>query len=521
MFDGGLPEIAELAALSDAALVEAAGGWVAAENAACARKLAVMAEIFARRTGLPAGQRELWWVDPQAAVAAELAAAVNVSHGMALHQTHRGVALRDRLPQVAALFAQGVVSDLLVRTIVWRTYLISDEAAMAAVDAALAERITGWAALSIAKTEAAIDALVDEHDPGALRRSRESASTPTVEFGSPADVPGTTSMWARLAAPDAALIEQRLDETAHATCEADPRSIDERRAKALFAAVTHPPMACACGHPDCPGNQGERPAKNAVVYVVAERESIDTAPVAQSDTGAADLADRGDDPAPPAEHPGPPSEGPAGGESARCPAPPAYVFGAGILPTPLLGAILDRATIREVHHPGAASQPEPRYTPSRKTAEFVRCRDLTCRFPGCDKAAQVCDLDHTVAYPYGPTHPSNLKCLCRFHHLLKTFWQGLGGWRDRQLPDGTIIWTSPTGHTYTTYPGAMHLFPTLCAPTATLWYGEPPTVEPTGDRGVMMPQRRHTRAHYTATAKAAERRLNDPYIAERTKPPPF
>ena len=152
MFDGGLPEIAELAALSDAALVEAAGGWVAAENAACARKLAVMAEIFARRTGLPSGERELWWIDPQAAVAAELAAAVNVSHGMALHQTHRGVALRDRLPKVAALFAQGVVSDLLERTIEWRTYLIGDEAAMAAVDAALAERITGWAALSIAKT---------------------------------------------------------------------------------------------------------------------------------------------------------------------------------------------------------------------------------------------------------------------------------------------------------------------------------------------------------------------------------
>jgi hypothetical protein len=26
------------------------------------------------------------------------------------------------------------------------------------------------------------------------------------------------------------------------------------------------------------------------------------------------------------------------------------------------------------------------------------------------------------------------------------------------MPDGTIIWTSPTGHTYTTYPGSKHLF---------------------------------------------------------------
>jgi hypothetical protein len=50
----------------------------------------------------------------------------------------------------------------------------------------------------------------------------------------------------------------------------------------------------------------------------------------------------------------------------------------------------------------------------------------------------------------------------RYHHLLKTFWSGVNGWRDRQLPDGAIIWTSPTGHTYTPYPGAMHLFPMLC-----------------------------------------------------------
>ena len=105
---------------------------------------------------------------------------------MALHQTHRGVALRDRLPAVAALFEAGLVSDWLVRTIVWRTYLITDPAAMATVDAALAERVTRWGALSVAKTEAAIDALVDEHDPGALRRSRESAAGETVEFGSPA-----------------------------------------------------------------------------------------------------------------------------------------------------------------------------------------------------------------------------------------------------------------------------------------------------------------------------------------------
>ena len=116
-----------------------------------------------------------------------------------MHETHRGVALRDRLPKVAALFEAGLISDLLVRAIVWRTYLITDEAAIAAVDAALADQVRRWGALSIAKTEQAIDALVDYYDPGALRRSREKKK----KKGGGEDVAGTTSMWARLYARDA------------------------------------------------------------------------------------------------------------------------------------------------------------------------------------------------------------------------------------------------------------------------------------------------------------------------------
>ena len=53
MFDGSLPEIGDLAALDDATLVDAAAGWSRTENAACARKTAVMAALFTRRTGLP------------------------------------------------------------------------------------------------------------------------------------------------------------------------------------------------------------------------------------------------------------------------------------------------------------------------------------------------------------------------------------------------------------------------------------------------------------------------------------
>ncbi|BBZ06489.1 hypothetical protein MDOR_06580 [Mycolicibacterium doricum] len=76
MFDGSLPEVGDLRALGDAELVAAAGGWTRVESAAAARKLAVMAEVFRRRTGLDdATDRNNWFVDPEASAVSELAAA--------------------------------------------------------------------------------------------------------------------------------------------------------------------------------------------------------------------------------------------------------------------------------------------------------------------------------------------------------------------------------------------------------------------------------------------------------------
>ena len=117
-------------------------------------------------------------------------------------------------------------------------------------------------------------------------------------------------------------------------------------------------------------------------------------------------------------------------------AAPAVMLGGPVLPAPIAAQAAMHATIKQLIHPGQAP-PEPRYRPPKKLAEFVRCRDLHCRFPGCTKPATVAELDHTIPYPYGPTSASNLKCLCREHRLLKTFWTGINGWADEQLPDGT------------------------------------------------------------------------------------
>jgi hypothetical protein len=182
---------------------------------------------------------------------------------------------------------------------------------------------------------------------------------------------------------------------------------------------------------------------------------------------------------------------------------PAVVMGGAVLPAPLLAAKLaGTATMRPVVHPGD-SAPEPRYAPSAGLARFVRCRDLTCRFPGCDQAADCCDIDHTIPYPAGPTQAANLKCLCRKHHLLKTFC----GWLDRQLPDGTVMWTSPSGQSFTTDPGSRLLFPSLCRPTAPVTTpATPPSIGP--GRGLMMPRRTGTRAQDRARRIDAERARN-------------
>jgi hypothetical protein len=92
---------------------------------------------------------------------------------------------------------------------------------------------------------------------------------------------------------------------------------------------------------------------------------------------------------------------------------------------------------------------------------------LTCRFPGCDRKAWICDIDHTVPFNHadpaagGLTVPWDLACYCREHHRLKTFHGGLAGWRDEQLPDGTIVWTSPTGRVYRCTPAGVDLFPQM------------------------------------------------------------
>ena len=91
---------------------------------------------------------------------------------------------------------------------------------------------------------------------------------------------------------------------------------------------------------------------------------------------------------------------------------------------------------------------ENRYTPSRKLGHLVRARTATCPAPGCGAHAYHNDLDHTVPHPDGPTDECNIAPPCRRHHRVKQ----APGWKLEQPEPGVMIWTTPSGRTYTTRP---------------------------------------------------------------------
>lgn len=306
-----------------------------------------------------------------------------------------------------------------------------------------------------------IDQVVARHDKDAVRQAREKALDRRVTLLDQGN--GATELAGLLMSTDAAALDERLDALAATVCPGDPRTTDQRRADSLGAlAVGMDRLACRCENAHCPA--GQRPSSpGVVIHIVAEQSTVQ----GRSDT-------------------------------------PAYLLGPNTLVSAELVAELARqARVRPLMDPAQAC-PEPGYRPSSALADFVRARDLTCRAPGCDRPATHCDLDHTIPWPAGPTHASNIKCLCRVHHLLKTFW----GWRDEQLPDGRVVWTLPGGRRYVTTPGSALLFPRLCLPTGELTPPSMPADDRGGDRTAMMPTRRRTRAQNRAARITAERAHN-------------
>ncbi|NKZ14214.1 HNH endonuclease [Mycolicibacterium septicum DSM 44393] len=502
---------------SDVVLIDRISATARAESVAIAARLAAIGALDTLR------EQELiesifWRTDPFEEVAAEVSAALRISQGRASTQVHRARVLRDKLPLVAARFAAGDIDYRVVCMIIARTG-IADPEVWAVLDAELAARAHRWMRLSEPKLRDRVDQWIAKLDPNGERVPPNLVEERFVQIEPHS--PGRASVWGNVDAADGAALNQRLDAVAATVCENDPRTQQQRRADAvgpLARLESHLP--CLCGLPDCPAGQKRAAANAAVIHVLADQATLEGAAddpgylpghgilPAQSVRDLAASAKLKPVPIPTAE----PTE----------PSDPADISGPA---EP--GAVTEPGTARALTNP---ENSEPGYRPSVALSEFIRWRDLTCRFPGCDAPVERCDIDHTMPYPLGPTHPSNTKLYCRTHHLVKTF---CPGWSDRQLPDGTVEITAPTGHTYATEPHGAGLFPTLGQPTGDLNLPEPPAASP--DRAAMMPRRRQTREQDRQDRISAERRqraeLNNDLEVERQyqawlaeeygPPPPF
>ena len=374
------------------AVVQRLGAAARAESQAAGQRLAAIGELdvlWLRRFG----ERETWCTDTQEAITAELAAALNITQALAASHLYYSRAMRLRLARVGERLLAGDIDYRTFQTIVYRTDLISDPEVMATLDAELALSVPRWPAMTRGRLAARVDQMVARVDRDAVRRRRERHADRELSIFDHTD--GLTEVFGRLYSTDAHAVDARLDALAAAVCAADPRTRNQRRADAMGAlAASADRLGCRCGQPDCP-TAAAPPPSPVVIHVVAEAASLD---------GAA-------------------------------PRPGAMIGADALIPAELIAELAKSAKLRPLVHP-ADAPPEAGYLPSQALADFVHCRDLTCRFPGCGRPALSCDIDHTVAHADGgPTHASNLKSLCRLHHLLKTFWGLARPTTNRRHPD--------------------------------------------------------------------------------------
>jgi hypothetical protein len=362
---------------------------------------------------------------------AEVSAAMNLAPMGAHRLVAQAETLDSRLPRIAGLLAAGAVDWRTVAIIIARTELVAEEL-IGHVDEALVARIGTWQCWSRRRIIHAVDALVQAVDPGAAKERRVRADDERHISVTPLP-DGMAKIRGAVSASAGAAFDKRLSAMAVAVCAKDSRTLAQRRADAVIALVEGRALRCDCAQPDCPARDDDSAPTpgpvRTVINVIATEATV-------------------------------------AGDSAQ----PGYLEGYGVIDAEQVRQLAASARLQPLSCPAEGAERALRYQPTAALARWIRCRDVTCRFPGCDRKASFCDLDHTDPFNHanplagGFTVPEDLACYCREHHRLKTFYSGPGGWRDEQLADGTIVWTAPTGRTYRTTPDGYELFPQLRPP---------------------------------------------------------
>lgn len=362
--------------------LESAAGWEHVIAHAQAQQLAAL-DRFARLR--PDGDGLL-----SEFAADEVAPVLVLSRGAAHARVELATALTQRLPATLAALRAGEIDLPRARVIVDYTEALDAAAATAVQDRVLpgaSRRTAGQLRATCARAVLAVD-------PGAAQRRHEEARTRRrVEHYPQPD--GMGSLWANLTADEATAAYARLDTLARNGL-ADGRSLDARRADALVDLL--------CGRDD----GAQAPPVTTTVGVTLT---------------AATLAGLADD--------------------------PGYLEGHGPIPAAMARDLAAAARrwrgLITDEHTGQLTDVTQAYRPRLLLQEFIRARDVTCRFPGCRRPAARCDLDHTKPHGKGGrTCRCNLGPFCRHHHRLKH----KADWTVTQPESGAFLFTSPTGRTY-------------------------------------------------------------------------
>lgn len=394
-------------------------------------------ELLARRKDLRL--REI-------ALNAQVATGLRLGPDAADRALTEAVGLVERLPHVFTLIGNNTISIRAGQEALRRSRVLTGEQARV-FDERIAERLARdpLELLAIPAVREAADKIVQGIDPHAAEKRRTRAREDrTIVFK--ADDDGMASAYALLPAEDALEISTRVDDIADTVCEHDPRTIAQRRADGLLAlAQGLRTLGCQCEHPGCSHHE-QRATADAVV--TRYRTLIHVVINETTRTGQDDA--------------------------------PGYLVGHGPITAQHARdlAARDDAVAREFgERITDPTEPETAAAPLvtahssagyRLTADLTRYLTLLyprCVFPLCTRPAARCEIDHSTEYDHhqptagGTTTADNLQPLCKAHHRLKT----AGGWIDARLPDGRILWTTPTGQPITVDPAGtvLNLFPDL------------------------------------------------------------
>ena len=429
-----------------AALVGKAGMGRDADGAVAA---AEVAELTAQRS-----------VGVAAAVVAAVLDWSPVTAGIRIRQAMRMTA---ELPGTAAALRSGRVDVGRARMVVDRTAVLS------AVLCGRVERrvLPLVAGRSKARLEALVDREVIAADPAGAER-RRLAAVKGRNVCHRVDKDGMGVITALLPAESAVMVFTLVDLIAAANKGLDGRTVDQRRADAVADVAEE---LLTFGFVDLDGLVARAETADAVVTPGVSGDAAATAEPGEGGDGGSDAAGR------------PGAGSPvdrvarlvrAGTRHGRRPHLvvtgawttlagvddlPGDLEGHGTITAPLLRAIaaswgsvtavgVDPVTGRASAVGGLT------YRPGRRVCDEVITVSGWCRAAGCRIPAARCDLDHVEPFDHadpaagGRTVASGLLPECRFHHLLKHH----ANWTPRLLPDMTVVWTTATGHTATSYP---------------------------------------------------------------------